>query len=65
LTGKYDFLFEYTYLPLGSSPANAQPTGVPDVFDALQQQLGLQLLSKKLPFDVVVVESIDKLPTVN
>ena len=32
---------------------------------ALPQQLGLQLISKKLPFDVVVVESVNKLPTEN
>jgi uncharacterized protein (TIGR03435 family) len=48
-----------------TTPANAPPPTAPDLFQALQQQLGLQLVAKKLPFDVVVIDSIDKMPTAN
>ena len=50
LTGKYSFTLEYTMDQPGSTP-DAPPV-VPSVFTALQQQLGLQLVQKKLPFDV-------------
>jgi uncharacterized protein (TIGR03435 family) len=60
LPGKYDFALEY-----GIERAGAPPSDVPDLFTALQQQLGLQLLRKKIPLEVVVVDSIDKLPTEN
>lgn len=63
LTGKYNFRFEYTTEPQGAVP-DAPPL-VPDVSTALPRQLGLQLVSKKLPFDVVVVDSFNKLPTDN
>ena len=49
-----------------AAPDNpAEPSALPDLFAALQQQPGLQLVSRKLPFDVVVVESFDKTPTEN
>jgi uncharacterized protein (TIGR03435 family) len=63
LTGKYSFTLEYTTDMPGASPDSPPPA--PAVFTALQQQLGLQLVSKKLPFDVVAVESFNKLPTEN
>ncbi len=63
LTGKYSFALEYTQDPPGALP-DAPPV-VPDLATALQRQLGLQLVPKKLPFDVVVVDSFNKLPTEN
>jgi uncharacterized protein (TIGR03435 family) len=63
LTGKYSFTLEYTTEMPGANP-DAPPVA-PSVFTALQQQLGLQLVPKKLPFGVVVVESFNKLPTEN
>jgi uncharacterized protein (TIGR03435 family) len=63
LTGRYSFAIEYTQDPQGSEPDAPQPA--PDVFTALKQQLGLELIRKKLPFDVVVVESFNKIPTEN
>jgi uncharacterized protein (TIGR03435 family) len=63
LTGKYSFDPEYTKdLP---GPAPDAPPIVPDLNTVLQQQLGLQIVAKKLPFDVVVVDSFNKLPTEN
>jgi uncharacterized protein (TIGR03435 family) len=65
VNGKYDFTFEYT-LPLSAgASSNVDPPPVPDLFEAIQRQLGLQLVRKKLPFDVVVVDSVDKTPTAN
>jgi uncharacterized protein (TIGR03435 family) len=44
---------------------SAVPSDLPDLNTALREQLGLQLVAKKLPFDVVVVESFNRLPTEN
>jgi uncharacterized protein (TIGR03435 family) len=60
----------YAYLGISpegfnSSPDTAAtPTGA-DVNSVLQQQLGLQLVKKRLPFDVLVIESVDRLPVGN
>jgi uncharacterized protein (TIGR03435 family) len=65
LTGKYDFAMQFSSeLPNGATDG-AVPSYVPDLNTALREQLGLQLLAKKLPFDVVVVESFNRLPTEN
>ena len=63
LTGKYDFAFDYTS-EFGTGPVDT-PTGVPELFHAIEQQLGLTLVPKKVPFVVVVVEAIDKMPVEN
>ena len=62
-TAKYSFHLEYAeQMP----DANADTAFVAsDVFTALKEQLGLQLQKRRLPFDVVVVESFNKLPTEN
>jgi uncharacterized protein (TIGR03435 family) len=41
LTGTYDFTFEYTYEIPGAEARNTQPSGSPDLFHALEDQLGL------------------------
>jgi uncharacterized protein (TIGR03435 family) len=51
IAGKFDFTL-------------ATPTGA-DVNSVLQQQLGLQLVKKRLPFGVLVIESVDRLPVGN
>ena len=63
LTGKYNFALEYTRDQAGALPDGPPPA--PDLNTALQKQLGLQLVPRKLPFDVVVVDSFNKLPTEN
>jgi len=66
LTGNYDFALEFSSeLPNGLPDSASEPAGAPDLNTALREQLGLQLVAKKLPFDVVVVESVDRLPTEN
>ena len=63
LTGKYSFEFDYTVDRPGPMPE--EPAPAPSIFTAVQKELGLQLVSKKLPFDVVAVESFNKVPTEN
>ena len=63
LSAKYDFTLEYATDPPGATPEGPQPA--PPLSTALLQQLGLQLVSKKLPFDVIVVESVNQVPSEN
>jgi uncharacterized protein (TIGR03435 family) len=64
LTGKYDFTLEYAY-PLSESRSPSETAPAPSVFTAVQQQLGLQLVAKRVPFDVVVIDSFSRVPTEN
>lgn len=63
LTGKYDFLLEYTVDRAGPQPASPPPAA--SLFTAVREQLGLELVSKKLPFDHVIVEAFDRMPAEN
>jgi uncharacterized protein (TIGR03435 family) len=64
LAGSYDFDLEWTYddtqfdgnLP----PLASQNSGKPDLFAALQQQLGLRLESSKAAIDTIVIDSVQK-----
>jgi uncharacterized protein (TIGR03435 family) len=60
LTGRYDFTLEYDLQRQG---------GIDDpslsVFDAVQQQLGLRLEDGKAPFDLIVVDRGERVPTDN
>ena len=81
LTGKYDFVLEFApdpsrfRMPLGAGPppgagapgpdANAtDPSGL-TIIGALQQQLGLRLVSTKAPLDTLVIDHVEKVPTEN
>jgi uncharacterized protein (TIGR03435 family) len=72
LTGKYDFKFEYAD-PRHSGPAaTASDTPIdsigdpaPDLFTALEKQLGLKLEKIKMPTDAVVIEHLNQQPTDN
>jgi uncharacterized protein (TIGR03435 family) len=53
---------------LGSSSPATQPDAaepLPDIFSALQSQLGLKLEPKKVPVEVFVVDHMEKTPTGN
>ncbi|HTW65833.1 MAG TPA: TIGR03435 family protein [Bryobacteraceae bacterium] len=65
LDGRYDFTFAFTTELPGASSDSNEPPPVPGLFSAIQQQLGLLLTAKKLPFPVVVVDSVDQLPLAN
>jgi uncharacterized protein (TIGR03435 family) len=71
LTGKYDFTLEWTPEGGAPPPAGASPSGAappdqpgPDIFTAIQEQLGLKLEPTKGPVDVIVVDHIEK-PSAN
>lgn len=76
LTGKYDFNLTYgrdqrtmaNVITDGQPPAPAtddSSDGPPDLFTAMQEQLGLKLESKKVPIDVMVIDRLEKAPTAN
>jgi bla regulator protein blaR1 len=67
LAAKYDFTLTYAAVESASQPAN-NPEGLeplPDIFGALQSQLGLKLERKPVPVEVFVVDHMEKTPTAN
>jgi uncharacterized protein (TIGR03435 family) len=65
LTGNYDFTLKWA--PDGSGPAGSAPppdNSGPGLFTALEEQLGLKLVSQKGSVETLVVESVDR-PSAN
>ena len=65
LNGQYDYAL--AYMPDAQAarteiPANERP---PDLFSALQSELGLKLEAKKAPGEVLVIDHAEKAPTEN
>ncbi len=56
LSGKYDFTLKYT----PSADGAADESGRPSIFTALEEQLGLKLVSTKEPVEVLVVDSLQE-----
>ncbi len=44
----------------GREAPKPDPATLPNVFDALEQQLGLRLESRKLPVEVYVIERVER-----
>lgn len=67
LTGRYDFRLEYngTHHPGGAFLKSEQSGAVPDLFDAVQLQLGLKIEVSRAPMDVLVIDHMDRRPTAN
>jgi uncharacterized protein (TIGR03435 family) len=66
LTGLYDYTLDYNPRPDAAAPPvdnGEEPS--PDVFVAIQQQLGLKLEDKKEPFDVLIIDRVDRTPAEN
>lgn len=68
LSGEYDIQLDFTLdsgpcrrgaESQGGSGAN-DPSGLPSIFTALQQQLGLKLESSKGPVDILVVDRVER-----
>ena len=75
LIGPYDFTLEFSNAGLtgpagrslsAPSPGEAgQPDTAPDLFTALEKQLGLKLEKSKTQLDVIVIDHMDKQPIEN
>jgi uncharacterized protein (TIGR03435 family) len=61
LTGAFDFDLQWTSGPVAPAPgAPLPPDDGPSIFVALQEQLGLRLEPGGAPFEVIVVDSIQR-----
>jgi bla regulator protein BlaR1 len=69
LTGKYDFVLEWTPEPGADARAQgfgdgitapAPAPGGPTIFTALQEQLGLRLDAQKGPVQIIVIDRVEK-----
>ncbi|HVW08308.1 MAG TPA: TIGR03435 family protein, partial [Bryobacteraceae bacterium] len=69
LEGIYEFRLEYDGSALSGAAATdgpSTPSGAPNLFTAIENQLGLRLVkSEGVPVDVLVIDHIDKRPTEN
>lgn len=64
LTGTYDFVLDWTPDQGESAADSADGGDAPSLFAALQEQLGLKLVSTKSPVEIVVIDHIE-LPSGN
>jgi uncharacterized protein (TIGR03435 family) len=60
LQGKYDIKLAFS---LGGFDDASEPG--PDMFSALEKQLGLKLVKSRAPLDVIVIDHIDRTPVEN
>lgn len=72
LTGNYDLKLEFvdprgrgTNAAADGAPIDLIGEPAPDVFEALEKQLGLKLERIKVLADVIVIDHLDKFPTEN
>jgi len=67
LKGRYDFEFDLTSFNVNAppQPGEAPPDPVAILQAALPKQLGLRLEAKKIPVEMFVIDSIEKLPVEN
>ena len=61
-TGKEGVLFySVNYAPL----SNRSAPGLPDLFEAVEEQMGVKLESKKEPVEILIVDRAERVPTPN
>jgi uncharacterized protein (TIGR03435 family) len=60
LTAKYDFNLKWTPMQLEGKVDASADNNAPDIFTALQEQLGLKLEPSKGPVDTLVIDHIEK-----
>jgi uncharacterized protein (TIGR03435 family) len=68
LVGKYDFTLEFApekRTPETQGSGDALDQSGPGILTAIQDQLGLKLESKKVLFDMLIIDAVDKIPTAN
>jgi uncharacterized protein (TIGR03435 family) len=61
LKGQYDFTLQY----VREEGASLDGPNAPSLFAAVQEQLGLKLVSTKGPVEIIVVDHAEKIPTGN
>ena len=59
------FNVNLAWTPDGPAPADAYVPDRPDLFHAIQQQLGLKLERSKAPIDVLVIDHAERVPSGN
>ncbi len=64
LTGKFDFTLEFAPQAPGALPRET-PDEAENLISAVPRQLGLKLEPKKIPVDMLTIDSADKIPTEN
>jgi uncharacterized protein (TIGR03435 family) len=62
LTGRFDL--RLTWTPDGSQSATESADAPPDFFTAIQEELGLKLVSTKAPVDVLIIDHVER-PSAN
>jgi uncharacterized protein (TIGR03435 family) len=60
LQGRYFVAIQYSQLG-----TNTEADGAPDIFGAVQQQLGLKLEPAKAQIEMLVVDHLERTPTEN
>lgn len=60
LTGKYDYLLEWSPDVAAADATDAAAGSGPTIFTAVQEQLGLKLESSKGPVDTIVIDHVDR-----
>jgi uncharacterized protein (TIGR03435 family) len=64
LTGNFDYVVDLS--GLGNKPGSSGYDGDgPSVFQAIQEDMGLKLEPRKSPVDVLVIDSLNKVPSAN
>jgi uncharacterized protein (TIGR03435 family) len=60
------FTYTLIYTPISTQPTDSgADSGPPDLFAAVQQQLGIKLESKKESIGLLVVDHAERIPTQN
>jgi uncharacterized protein (TIGR03435 family) len=67
IAGRYDFQLQWTpdqsqFISMGAKvpPPPDDPAAPPDLFTAIQQQMGLKLESVKAPVEAIVIDKVEK-----
>jgi uncharacterized protein (TIGR03435 family) len=64
LIEKYDFTLSWISQAPGQLPPESEDAG-PSLFSAVRQQLGLKLIAKKGPVEIIVIDHAEKQPSQN
>jgi uncharacterized protein (TIGR03435 family) len=63
LSGQYDIRLRFSNDASSGDGGASEPA--PDMFEAIEKQLGLKLQKTKAPMDIIVIDHIDKTPVEN